>query len=268
MEFFKKKLENGDEFYQALKLSVPEEWTGVDLFAFRTEDGFRELLPFPPFILTAGSMDSYLVAKTGSLGWRRVLIPPESYHMLHIEHEYSHPLKLGATSEKAIKWSFNCGVYAAATQNIKTELLSNTSLSCFDGARDFISMYGLPKRKYQNLNDCLSNKTKDNSKRSNNFHIQEKYKFINKVIKENLIKEINVLEILMDDKQIFENSNIGEKNLSILCKSSINSRYGEDLLSKLDDSKIFDLLVINGNINKLVNILTDIKQLIEKGHFF
>ncbi len=146
---FTNKLESPEDFKDALEKAVPEEWTAIDLFAFRSTDGRKDLIPFPPFLLTAGSMDSYIVVKTGALGWKRVLIPPEDFHMLHIEHEYSHPLKPGASPEKAIKWAFNCGVYAAATQGFDINLLSDTSLECFKGAERYKFKFGYtPKTNY------------------------------------------------------------------------------------------------------------------------
>ena len=145
----------------ALKESRPEEWTAIDLFAFRATEARRDFIPFPPFLLTAGSMDSYIVVKAGDLGWERVLIPPEDYHMLHIEHEYSHPLKPGARPEKVAKWAFNCGVYAMATQNISGNILSDTSLACFEGAKRYKFKYGLPQNEYQTFEDCINQEKGD-----------------------------------------------------------------------------------------------------------
>jgi len=152
---FTKKLETIEDFKSALNESVPEEWTALDLFAFRATEGRKNLIPFPPFLLTAGSMDSYMVVKAGSLGWSRILIPPDSFHMLHIEHEYSHPLKPGASADKLAKWAFNCGIYASATQNISYDILSDTSLECFKGAERYKFKYGIPKNKYQTFDECV-----------------------------------------------------------------------------------------------------------------
>lgn len=111
----------------------PEAWTALDLFAFRTRDAREELLPLPPFVLTAGSMDSWLVARAGELGWRRRLAPPDRFRMLHIEHAASHPFKAGDDAQRQVRWAFNCGVYAMATQGMPAECTRDTSLACFEG---------------------------------------------------------------------------------------------------------------------------------------
>jgi len=71
--------------------------------------------------------------------------------MLHIEHDFSHPLKAGASADKLAKWAFNCGVYASATQNISYDILSDSSLACFEGAKRYKFKYGLPKNEYQTI---------------------------------------------------------------------------------------------------------------------
>ncbi len=149
-------LETPDDYEQAFKESIPEEWTAVDFYAMRATEGRQQLLPFPPFILTAGSMDSYIVTKTGVLGWDRVLIPPEQFSMLHIEHPYSHPLKPGASPDKLAKWAFNCGVYAQATADFPPEITQDTSLRCFRGAERYGFKYGFPANQYQKPEELLS----------------------------------------------------------------------------------------------------------------
>ena len=149
-------LEAPEDYEKAISESVPEEWTAIDLYALRATEGRQELIPFPPFILTAGSMDSYIVTKTGQLGWDRVLIPPEQFTMLHIEHPFSHPLKPGASPEKTAKWSFNCGVYAKATSNFYPDVMRDASLKCFRGAERFAFKYGgFPTREYQKPEEVL-----------------------------------------------------------------------------------------------------------------
>ncbi len=106
------------DFEKAMKEAVPEEWTALDLFAMRATDGRKHFIPVPPFLLTAGSMDSWIVVHAGHIGWRRVLIPPDCFYMLHIEHDFSHPLKPGASPDRMVKWAFNCGVYETATERI------------------------------------------------------------------------------------------------------------------------------------------------------
>jgi hypothetical protein len=144
-----------DDYMKALEESVPEEWTAVDFYALRATEGRQQLIPFPPFILTAGSMDSYIVAKTGKLGWDRILVPPEQFSMLHIEHPYSHPLKPGASPAKVAKWAFNCGVYEQATANFAPAIKQDTSLKCFRGAERYGFKYGFPTRAYQSLEKIL-----------------------------------------------------------------------------------------------------------------
>jgi hypothetical protein len=150
-------LETERDFQKALSQSVPEEWTALDLFAFRATEGRKHLIPTPPFLLTAGSMDSWLVVKAGELGWRRVLIPPDNYYMLHIEHEYSHPLKRGASPEKAAKWAFNCGVYSTATESTQYQVKADTSLQCFEGAERYKFKYGVPQNEYQTGKEVFEN---------------------------------------------------------------------------------------------------------------
>jgi len=150
-------LKTPSDYQKALSESVPEEWTAVDFYAMRATEGRQQLLPFPPFILTAGSMDSYIVTKTGHLGWDRVLIPPEQFSMLHIEHPYSHPLKPGASSEKVAKWAFNCGVYAQATADFPPFVVQDASLKCFRGAERYSFKYGFPTREYQSPKEILYN---------------------------------------------------------------------------------------------------------------
>ncbi len=148
-------LESPIEYERALAKSVPEEWTAVDFYALRATEGRQQLIPFPPFILTAGSMDSYIVTKAGQLGWDRVLVPPEQFSMLHIEHAFSHPLKPGASPDKVAKWAFNCGVYAQATSRFSELIKQNTSLTCFRGAERYGFKYGFPANHYQNLDDLM-----------------------------------------------------------------------------------------------------------------
>jgi hypothetical protein len=153
---FTKSLSRSEDFAQALDVAVPEEWTALDLFAMRATDARKHLIPLPPFLLTAGSMDSWLVVKAGHLGWSRVLIPPDEFKMLHIEHPYSHPLKPGAPADKLAKWAFNCGVYAAATLGIEYGILADTSLACFTGAKRYKFKYSLPANTYQTPDECAS----------------------------------------------------------------------------------------------------------------
>lgn len=153
---FSKQLETTQDFDEAFYQSVPEEWSAVDLFAMCAAEGRKNFIPFPPFLLTAGSMDSYILVKAGDIGWQRVLIPPDIYHMLHIEHEFSHPLKPGASPDKLAKWAFNCGVYAMATQKINPEHLRDTTLSCFSGAKRYKLKNQLPTRDYQTSEECLN----------------------------------------------------------------------------------------------------------------
>ena len=149
-------LDSVDDYERALAESIPEEWTAVDFYAMRATEGRQQLLPFPPFILTAGSMDSYIVTKTGHLGWDRVLIPPEQFSMLHIEHPYSHPLKPGASPDKMAKWAFNCGVYSQATAAFSTTITQDTSLRCFRGADRYGFKYGFPANQYVNPEDIMA----------------------------------------------------------------------------------------------------------------
>ncbi len=149
------------DFNKALDVSVPEEWTALDIFAMRATEGRKHLLPMPPFLLTAGSMDSWLVVRTGDIGWRRVLIPPDQHSMLHIEHEFSHPLKPGASTDKVAKWAFNCGVYATATQNISYSIKADTSLQCFEGAERYKFKYGVPVNVYQDAKDVMKSDESD-----------------------------------------------------------------------------------------------------------
>jgi hypothetical protein len=149
-------LTSTEDYKKALSESIPEEWTAVDFYALRATEGRQQLIPFPPFILTAGSMDSYIVTKTGQLGWDRVLIPPEQFSMLHIEHPYSHPLKPGASPEKVAKWSFNCGVYAEATKDFLPSITQDASLKCFRGSDRYGFKYGFPSREYQKLEELES----------------------------------------------------------------------------------------------------------------
>ncbi len=153
-------LKTHDDYAHALSQSVPEEWTAVDLYAMRATEGRQELIPFPPFILTAGSMDSYIVTKTGALGWDRALIPPEQYSMLHIEHPFSHPLKPGASPDKLAKWAFNCGVYSEATANFPPAITQDTSLKCFRGSDRYGFKYGFPVNQYQKPEVVFSSDSK------------------------------------------------------------------------------------------------------------
>lgn len=114
----------------------PEPWTALDIFAFHTGEALEDLTPLPPFIMTAGSMDSWLVAKAGTVGWDRRLIPAADHTMLHIEHPASHPFKAGADEVKRLRWAFNCGIYAAEVQDMPADMLKDTSLACFDGAEE------------------------------------------------------------------------------------------------------------------------------------
>ncbi|MDJ0814947.1 MAG: hypothetical protein QNJ58_02045 [Desulfobacterales bacterium] len=138
-----------EDYEDAKAAAIPEEWTAVDLYVLRATEGRQQLIPFPPFILTAGSMDSYIVTKTGHLGWDRVLIPPEQFSMLHIEHSFSHPLKPGASQGKLAKWAFNCGVYAQATSDFPPSITQDASLKCFRGSERYGFKYGFPNRDYQ-----------------------------------------------------------------------------------------------------------------------
>ncbi len=151
-----KALSSPEDFSRALETAVPEEWTALDLFAMRATDARKYFIPLPPFLLTAGSMDSWLVVKAGDLGWSRVLIPPDEFKILHIEHPFSHPLKPGAPADKLAKWAFNCGAYATATQGISHELLSDSALTCFTGARRYKFKYSLPSRNYQTPDECVA----------------------------------------------------------------------------------------------------------------
>jgi hypothetical protein len=153
-------LHNPDDYHKALSESIPEEWTAVDFYALRATEGRRDLIPFPPFILTAGSMDSYIVTKAADLGWDRVLIPPEQFSMLHIEHPFSHPLKPGASPDKVAKWAFNCGVYAQATAGYSEAIKQDTSLKCFRGAERYGFKYGFPVNRYQKPEDVINNDSK------------------------------------------------------------------------------------------------------------
>lgn len=124
-------------YAEALSEARPEPWTALDLFLFRTADGRRDMCPVPPFLLTAGSMDSWIVARAGAAGWRRRLIDPARFSMLHIEHPVSHPLKEGAAPDKLPRWAFNCGVYAQAVQDMPEDCRRDTTLWCFEGAEAF-----------------------------------------------------------------------------------------------------------------------------------
>ena len=154
---FSGSLDHPEQFEQTLTEAVPEEWTALDLFAMHADEARRQMLPFPPFMLTAGSMDSWIVVQAGALGWERALIPPDRYHMLHIEHDFSHPLKPGASADKYAKWAFNCGVYAQATQNIDKAMRADSTLAVFTGAEEFRKTHGLPTRDYQAPDQCLGN---------------------------------------------------------------------------------------------------------------
>lgn len=153
---FSGQLENPQDFKKAFGESIPEEWSALDIFAMRATEARKSFIPFPPFLLTAGSMDSYILVRAGEIGWKRVLIPPDLYHMLHIEHEFSHPLKPGASADKYAKWAFNCGVYELATQELPPSLLQDTSLGCFSGAQRYKFKYDLPSRDYQSPDECLN----------------------------------------------------------------------------------------------------------------
>lgn len=111
-----------------------EPWTALDLFAFHAAEGADELAPLPPFIMTAGSMDSWLVARAGEVGWKRRLMPTDTFKMLHIEHPASHPFKSGNDPERRTRWAFNCGVYAQAIGHMPESVRKDTSLACFEGA--------------------------------------------------------------------------------------------------------------------------------------
>ena len=161
------ELKTPDDFDKAFSESIPEEWTAVDLFAMRATDGRKHFIPLPPFLLTAGSMDSWIVVHAGHIGWRRILVPPDQFHMLHIEHEFSHPLKPGASPEKAVKWAFNCGVYETATAHIPATEKIDTSLAVFEGTKRYIFKYGsLPSNTYQPLEEIYEQdnvSTEDNA---------------------------------------------------------------------------------------------------------
>ena len=149
---FSAPLQNVDDFEAALKEAVPEEWTAIDFFGMRATDARKTFIPVPPFLLTAGSMDSWLAAKAGQEGWSRVLIPPDIFYMLHIEHDFSHPLKPGASPEKITKWAFNCGVYETATATFAHSFRTDTSLAVFRGAERYKFKFGsLPQNEYQKL---------------------------------------------------------------------------------------------------------------------
>jgi hypothetical protein len=99
-------------------------------------------------------MDSWIVVHAGHLVWRRILIPPDQFHMLHIEHDFSHPLKGGSSPEKLSKWAFNCGVYEAATSSIATNVKMDTSLGVFEGSERYKFKYGgLPSNQYRQLSE-------------------------------------------------------------------------------------------------------------------
>ncbi|CCH49298.1 hypothetical protein [Pseudodesulfovibrio piezophilus] len=150
-------LDTPDQFETALAEAVPEEWTALDLFAMHTEEARQAFIPFPPFLLTAGSMDSWLVVRAGAAGWRRILIPPQTFHMLHIEHDFSHPLKPGASADKYAKWAFNCGIYAQATLDLPQAIRADSTLQVFEGAAEYARTKGLPTREYQNPEECIEN---------------------------------------------------------------------------------------------------------------
>lgn len=152
---FSGPLQTSADFETALKESIPEEWTALDLFAMRATDGRKNFIPVPPFLLTAGSMDSWLVVQAGHLGWRRILIPPDQFRMLHIEHDFSHPLKPGASPEKMTKWAFNCGVYETATAAVRSDLKLDAALTVFEGADRYKFKYKLPTRHYTNPEEVL-----------------------------------------------------------------------------------------------------------------
>lgn len=163
---FKKPLNSQSEFDKALEEAVPEEWTALDLFAMRATDGRKHFIPLPPFLLTAGSMDSWLVVHAGHIGWRRILIPPDQFHMLHIEHDFSHPLKPGASPQKMTKWAFNCGVYETATAHVRYDLKMDAALTVFEGADRYKFKYKLPTREYTDpqkiLEEVSSQKSNQN----------------------------------------------------------------------------------------------------------
>jgi hypothetical protein len=148
------------DFTRALKEAVPEEWTALDLFAMRATDGRKHFIPSPPFLLTAGSMDSWIVVHSGHLGWRRILVPPDQFQMLHIEHDFSHPLKGFTSSEKLSKWAFNCGVYETATAKIRYDLKMDTALTVFEGAERYKFKYKLPTRQYVRPEEILEKTSK------------------------------------------------------------------------------------------------------------
>ena len=150
---FHKGIATPEDFQRAVAESRPEEWTALDLFALRATDGRKWFIPTPPFLLTAGSMDSWVVVKAGDLGWRRVLVPPDRFRMLHIEHAYSHPLKPGASPEKTAKWAFNCGVYATATDHMPLSVRADASLMCFEGSERYKFKYGLPQSEFRDLKE-------------------------------------------------------------------------------------------------------------------
>ena len=129
---FEAEIAGPQSYERAVSKSEPEPWTALDLFVMPTSDARDELVPVPPFILTAGSMDSWLVAKTGSLAWRRCMIPPDRFSMLHIEHPVSHPLKPDAGPDKLPRWAFNCGVYAQAVAEMPAHVTGDTTLKCFE----------------------------------------------------------------------------------------------------------------------------------------
>jgi hypothetical protein len=151
---YSRALNTHADFETALKKAIPEEWTALDLFAMRATDGRKHFIPVPTFLLTAGSMDSWIVVHAGHLVWRRILIPPDQFHMLHIEHDFSHPLKGGSSPEKLSKWAFNCGVYEAATSSIATNVKMDTSLGVFEGSERYKFKYGgLPSNQYRQLSE-------------------------------------------------------------------------------------------------------------------
>ncbi len=152
-------LQGPADFHRALAEAVPEEWTAVDLFAMRATEARKHIMPAPPFILTAGSMDSWLVLRAGELGWRRALIPPDNFAMLHIEHPFSHPLKPGAAPDKLAKWTFNCGVYDMATMHMPHALKMDSSLKCFDGGARYIFKHGAPTCNYRDNKELYQSPT-------------------------------------------------------------------------------------------------------------
>lgn len=117
-----------------------EPWTALDLFCMNTADARRDIAPLPPFIMTAGSMDSWLVARAGDAGWNRCLLPVDRFRMLHIEHPASHPFKPGQDPERRTRWAFNCGVYAQAVSAMPETVRKDTSLACFSGAENCVAV--------------------------------------------------------------------------------------------------------------------------------